>query len=75
MGYTRKVMILEGSALDSGQEPDLHTSVWLITSVTSVSLSVPSFPCVRNDKEECSMLRRGMLEGIAKGESELLVPF
>lgn len=75
MEYTRKVMVLEGSALDREQELSIHTGVWFITSVTSFNLSLPSFPHLRNDKGECSTLRRGMVEGITKGESEILVPF
>lgn len=57
------------------QEPSVHSRGWLITLVTSSKLSVPSFPYLKNYKEDGLILRQAMITGNHKSESEILVLF
>lgn len=57
------------------QEPNIHIGGWLSTLVTSVKLSVPSFPYLKNDKEDCLILRHVMIKKSRRGESEDSVLF
>ena len=57
------------------QEPSVRSRGWLITLVTSSKLSVPSFPYLKNYKEDGLILRHAMITGNHNSESEILVLF